>query len=242
MKIRIINPTYRNDRNDRALEVYKSFASPSTDLSIVSLNQGPESIESYYDVSLAVPNILVEVRLAATQGIDAIILDCMADPGLFAAREVSDIPVIGSAQSAMNLASCLANRFSVIAMLSRMRNMFQDLWKLYDLTNRAASVRAIEIPVTNLRDDDGILVNALAEQAKLAVNIDGAQAIVFGCTGMSGLAKLVQNELVAAGIHGVPVIDPTGVSLKVAESLGTLGLSHSKISFPQAPNRKTKGY
>jgi allantoin racemase len=242
MKIRIINPTFRGDRNKKALANYKSYASPNTDLSIVALENGPESIESYFDVGLAIPEALKQARIAEKEGIEAIVLDCMVDPGLFALREVVSIPVVGAAQASMHLAAILADRFSIITILERLRPIFNSLWKLYEMTEIGASIRTVEIPVSELRDHEEELIDSLIAQSVLAVNEDDAHAIIFGCTGMGGLTESVKRGLEQNNIFGIPVLDPTGVAIKLAEGLVSLQLSHSKKSFYPKPNRKVLGF
>lgn len=242
MKVRIINPTINHEWHARTLATYQACASPTTELHLVFLEHGPESVESDYDVSLATPDILHHVLRAESDGADAVVIDCMADPGLFAARELVRIPVVGPAQASMSLAAILADRFSVIGILDRDRPMIHNQWRLYDLQDRGASVRVVDIPVVSLHEDENALVAAAIEQAVLAVSQDQAHAIVLGCTGMGGIARAVQRGLEQGGYRGVPVIDPTGVALKMAESLVALGLSHSKRTFPIPPEKKILGY
>jgi allantoin racemase len=86
------------------------------------------------------------------------------------------------------------------------------------------------------------LVEALVENSALAVREDGAHVIVFGCTGMAGLANEVQSGLEALGISDVPIIDPAIVAVKVAEALVDMGLSHSKKTYPTPPEKEIVGY
>ena len=242
MRLRIINPTFRQDRQERIMAMYQAYASPGTELSLVFLEHGPESVESDYDVALAVHDILAQIRRAELESMDAVILDCMSDPGLFAGRELVSIPIIGPGQATMSLAATLADRFSVVTILERDRPLIHNQWRLYDLMGRGASVRAVNIPVLSLHDDEEDLIEAMIEQAVLAVAEDGAHAIVFGCTGMGGLAGPVQQGLEAEGFIGVPVIDPTGVALRLAESLVALRLRHSKRTFPPPERKQIMGY
>jgi allantoin racemase len=243
MNIEIITPIIRKDEYDSVVDVYQKYASPGTVLNIDFIDEGPESIESEYDSALAAPEVLRLSKRAEENGMQAIIIDCMGDVGLYAARELVNIPVIGPAQASMSLAATLADRFSVIGVLERDRSAIHDIWRRYDLTGRGTSVRVVNIPVLSLHDDDSQLVEAITEQAILAISEDGAQAIVLGCTGMGGkFAREVQSGLEEAGYAGVPVIDPTGVALKLAESLVTLGISHSKLTFPKPPIKQIKGY
>jgi allantoin racemase len=243
MKIEIITPITGNEEHDAVMEVYQQYASPGTVLNIDFIERGPESIESDFDSALAVPDILRISKKAEAAGMQAIIIDCMGDVGLYAVRELVDIPVVGPAQASMSLAATLADHFSVIGVLERDRATFHNTWRLYDLTGRGASVRVVNIPVLSLHDDDSQLIDAITHQALLAVIEDGAHAIVLGCTGMGGkFARAVQHGLEEAGYAGVPVIDPTGVALKMAENLVALGLCHSKQTFPTPPPKQLKGY
>ena len=242
MKIRVINPTISGELKHSNLTPYHAFASPGTEVSVVCLEHGPASIESDYDVAVAVPDILRHVIRAEHEGMDAVVIDCMCDPGLFAARELVSIPVIGPAQASMTLAATLADRFSIIGILERDRQIFHNIWRLYDLMGRGASVRVVDIPVLALHEDEEELIEAMVTQGALAISEDHAQALVLGCTGMGGLADPVQQSLAEKGYAGIPVLDPTGVALKQAESLVALGLSHSKQTFPIPPRKKIAGY
>ncbi len=56
--------------------------------------KGPETIECICDVAMCTPWLLEEIREAKGEGFDAIIIPCMGDPGLYAAREVANNPVV----------------------------------------------------------------------------------------------------------------------------------------------------
>ena len=81
----------------------------------------------------------------------------------------------------------------------------------------------------------------MIEQATKAVAEDGADAIIFGCTGMFGWAETVRNGLLAAG-HDVPVIDPVPTAIQVAAGLVEVKLSHSKSAYPMPPVKNISGY
>ncbi|NIO68660.1 MAG: hypothetical protein GTN71_06340, partial [Anaerolineae bacterium] len=190
---------------------------------------------------LAVPDILAKVRAAEAEGMDAVIIDCMADPGLSPARELASIPIVGPAQTAMHLAAILAHRFSVLTVLERDIPLIDRLARLYGLESNLASVRPVNIPVLELDRDRERLVEALVEQSARAVAEDGAHIIFFGCTGMMGSAQQVEQALAERG-YSVPVIDPSLAALKLAEGLVDMGLSHSKRTYPPPPPKEVVGY
>ena len=241
MRIRVVVPSITKEYEALGLEQYSPGARPGTEISVTLLDKGPASIESRYDEIVAVPDIVRKVVAAEKDGVDAVIIDCMADPGVVASREMVSIPVIGPAETAMHVASMLAHRFSLLTVLDRAVPIFRELAHMAGVEGRLASVRAVNIPVLELSDTERV-VKALVEQSVMAVREDGAHLIVFGCTGMIGLAEEVEKGLVEQGIADVPVIDPGVLAVKVAEAFVDLGLSHSKRTYPQPPEKQIVGY
>jgi len=241
MKIRVIVPVTTKEFVAATGPQYAAAARPDAEISVVGLDRGPASLESDYEDALAVPDILAKVRAAEAEGTDAVIIDCMADPGLAPARELASIPIVGSAQAAMHLAAILAQRFSVMTVLERDIPLIDRLARLYGLESRLASARPVNIPVLELDRDRERLMEALVEQSARAVAEDGAHILFFGCTGMRGLAQRVERALAERG-YPVPVIDPGMAALKLAEGLVDMGLSHSKHTYPPPPPKEVVGY
>ncbi len=237
MKIRIITPVITREILAYSEREFGSSARVDTELSHVILEHGPASIESEYDEALALPDTLRLVKQAQADEIDAVIINCASDPGLDAARELVSIPVIGVAQAAFSLATVLAQKFSVIAILERDIPDLDRMFRLYSLTDRIASVRVINMPVLDLVNERDKTVDAMTEAALTALKEDRAEAITFDCTGLSSMVKELQAKLRTAGFD-VPVIDPVAAAMKLAESLVDLGLCHSKLTYPDPPDKK----
>ena len=71
---------------------------------------------------------------------------------------------------------------------------------------------------------------------RLHVVEDGADVIIFGCTGMLGCAEAVRDGLLKDGLD-VPVIDPVPTAVNVATALVGSHLSHSKRAYQPPPKR-----
>ncbi len=241
MKIRVIVPVTTKEFVTATRPQYARVARTDADISVVGLDTGPASLESDYEDALAVPDILAKVRAAEAEGMSAVIIDCMADPGLAPARELASVPVVGAAQAAMHLAAMLGDRFSVVTVLERDTPLIDRLTRVYGLESKLASVRPVNIPVLELDMNQERLLAALVEQSAKAVAQDRAHVIIFGCTGMRGLAQCVEQALAERG-YMVPVIDPSIAALKLAEGLADIGLSHSKRTYPDPPAKKVVGY
>jgi allantoin racemase len=241
MKICVIAPVVLQGGPRASLQEFAPAAWPGSQVEVVSLDRGPVSIESEYEDALAAPDIVAKAKAAEVNGFDAVIIDCMLDPGLGAAREQVSIPVVGPAQASMHLAAMLGASFSVITVLQRLVPPLHERARRYGVLDKLASVRAIEIPVLDLEGNPRAAVEPLVEQAVLAVEHDGAHGIVFGCTGMAGLARAV-GEGLCQRKYRVPVIDPGIAALKVAETLVSLRLAHSKLTFPTPASKTVVGY
>lgn len=143
MKIKIINPntTMAMTRN---IEIAgKKFARPDTEVYAVSPATGPESIESMYDEYLAVPGVLSEIiKGDREEGADAFIIACFGDPGLEAAKEVTDKPVIGIAQAAIATAKMIAPNFSVVYVLDRAESVVRNVIHLHGAESSCRSCRS----------------------------------------------------------------------------------------------------
>ena len=206
MKIRVVAPVTNSALTTSTPAIYAEKARPDTEISVVNLDAGPESIECLYEDALAAPQVITRVIEAEKEGMDAVIIDCMNDPGMEAAREVVSIPVIGAAQSAMMLAAILSHKFSVIGTAARDVYLNEVLIRRYGLTEKYASTRWVDIPVLDLRENQVKLLNALVEESLLAIRQDGAHGIVFGCTGMKGMAILVEKRLKERGIETIVIV------------------------------------
>jgi allantoin racemase len=203
---------------------------------------GPASIESAFDEAIAVPPTLAEVTAAAESGAGAIVINCMGDPGLQAARELVSVPVLGPGQTSMHLASMLGHRFSILTVLDQLVSVDEEKAATYGIAGRLASVRSVGIPVLDLEGSQDKLIGALTEQGLRAVRDDGAHVLILGCTGMLGAAARLRAELAAHGVTGIPVIDPIPATLHVAAALAGSGLTHSKRTYPQPLPKARPGY
>jgi allantoin racemase len=220
---------------------FEGVARPDTEVSHSDLDTGPASIESEFDEAIALPDTIAKILQAERDGADAVVIDCMGDPGMGAGREVTSIPVLGPAHTSMHVAALLAHSFSIVTVLDSVIPLLDDLATKYGLSDKLASVRSVNIPVLEL-DDHERMMDALEEQSIKAIEEDGAHAIVFGCTGMRGCAEALNERLAARGYEGIPVIDPVVTAFKIAEALVDLGLAPSTRTYGRPREKATPGY
>ncbi len=199
-------------------------------LDFTELDEGPASVESGYDAALAVPDTIAKIRAAEAEGVDAVVIDCMGDPGLIPGRECVKIPVLGPCQMAMSIASTLGHRYSVLSISRATHAAFLRRAREYGVADKYASTRSIDIRVANLRTESDLRRERLLIAAKAAIEEDGADTLIIGCTQMFGAARQLEDDLRAEGFD-IPVIDPVPLTVKFAKTFVEVGLSHSKHAF-----------
>ena len=235
MKILVINPNTSKSMTEHIRKELNRIKRSDTELTVVYAEKGPETIESAYDEAFAVPPTLDLVKKANQEGYDAIILACFSDPGLEAAKEVSEIPVIGIEESTLHMAAMLGARFSVITPRKQRIAMRKEHVHMRGMDHFLASVRSLDLSVAETDADPQKTKKKVLEVARAAVEEDGAEVIILGCAGMAGYAPELESKL------GVKVLDPSAVALKMAEAMVDLGLRHSKLGlFATPPNKRFK--
>lgn len=240
MKIRVITPVTSSGIS--CAEDFGAFSERGWEISHTNLATGPESIESEYEVAFAMPATVAAAVEAESDGVDAVVIDCMCDPALAAAREALSIPVVGAAQSAYHLSAMLADRFSVLVVDEREIPMFENNARLYGVDSKLGSVRSIDIPVLDLAGQFEAVVSALCEEALQAIRRDRASAIVLGCTGMKRCAEKLGQMLQEHGCGDIPIVEPVMTAIQFAGVFVELGLTQSKRTYPFPPAKRIVGY
>ena len=118
---------------------------------------------------------------------DAVIQAGYGEHGREGLQELLDVPVVDITEAAASTAMFLGHKYSVVTTLDRAVPLIEDRLKLAGLDARCASVRASGMAVLELEEEPERAVEAIIEQALLAVRDDKAEVIVLGCGGMAGL-------------------------------------------------------
>lgn len=222
-RLLIINPVGTSTWNDLTLKYAKTILSNDFDVEVRNLPRAPPAIECEYDKEMASPYVVEEVLKAGREGFNGVVINCFDDPGLEASREVSDILVLGIGETSIVAALLLGYRIAIISTGRHSKLTYYKKAVALGLEKRIVYTSGIDIPVLDIRKDLDKVRDLLLNEIKKAVDSYGAEVIVLGCGGFIGLAKDLSD------ISGVPVIDPTITTLKIAESLIRLGTRHSKV-------------
>lgn len=237
MKLLVINPNTSEEMTSNIESIAREYARKETEIVTVSSKKGPVSIESQFEEALIAEPLFEKIIEGNQNGYDAIVIACYGDPHLHAAREISNIPVLGVAESSMHLASLLGHKFSIVTIIESTRPMLEESIKRIGLESKCASIKTTSFSPSDFEKQSDDVLKVLTDAAKDAVENDGAEVICLGCAGMTGLDKPISEKL------GVPVLDGVACAVKLAETLVDYGVTHSKVKAYSKPRVKDyKGF
>lgn len=231
MKLLVINPNTTRSMTESIGEAARAVAAAGTEIVARQPSFGPVSIEGLYDEAFAAAGVAEQIRLA--EPFDAAVIACFGDPGLDAAREACDVPVLGIAEAAFHAAAFLATGFSVVTTMTRTCIIAERLVQRYGFESVCRGIHGTDIPVLALEAGGVAMTAQIEAAARSALQADRSGAIVLGCAGMAGLTEALTIRL------GVPVIDGVSAAVKFAEALVGLGLKTSKRGDYARPLPKT---
>jgi len=181
------------------------------------LDEGPASIETEADIESCLPGLLAVGKRVAESGWQALVVNCMCDPGVPELRERTAVPVFGPAETSMHAITAAGGHFSVLDVVSDGREMVEEQIARYGLRSYYVSYRSIDVPVLELFSEPARTIAAL-EGAALAALADGADTLLLGCTGLAELARQLRAALAARGRYPA-IVEPLLTSILVARTL-----------------------
>ena len=218
-RIAFINPFGTAAFDEIIRETLVPYASTGTAVDVIHLEGVPENIDYYYPKHLMELAIFEEVRRLEEAGYDAVVVGCCYDPGVRVARELVDIPVVGPLEAAMNHASYVGHRFTIVTDHRKAVPWLEDLVRLHGAGN-CRGVRAIDWYVTDMIKDTTAVADDAAAACTRALREDASEVVILGCTIIGGC---LEREIMTTGRHrDLPILNPNLLALKAAESLADL--------------------
>ncbi len=233
MKIKVIMSDKAMSRKtmDEREKMLKVALSSDCEVSVDCIKRGPDELDCNTDEAFAAAEMVKESIQAEKDGFDAIVIYCFSDVGIDAIRENVKIPVIGPGATSLAAASLICNRITVLTSESRnIPRTYRRLMKDIIAREKMVSVRALDIPIGELRTNPRATEEYLKSVCKRAVEEDGADGIILGCLGMAGYGEKIEEEL------PVKIIDPAFLAVAFAELCAKIKLSHIEAVYPQFMN------
>ena len=168
---------------------------------------GPSGIESQQDADTAALQVIDIIK--RNNSADAFVIACFSDPGIFAAREVTDKPVFGIAESGILTALSLGSSFGILAILDTSVPRHIRYIRSLGLEKRLAGDLAIGLGVAELSDEKKTF-HRLQEVGRKLRDNSGASVLILGCAGMARYRLGLQESL------GMAVVDPSQAAVSMA--------------------------
>lgn len=233
MRLLLINPNTTEAMTDQLTEVARRVAGPSVDIVPVTASRGVPYIASRAEAQIAGVEVL-EIIAEHGKGTDAAIIAAFGDPGIIAARELFDMPVVGMAEAALVTAALMGERFGVVTFSPLLARWYVESVAVTGLTDRFTGVRCPKTPPSevgnvmhDMRDDLLALTNQATEE-------DGADVVILGGAPLAGLAPLLAEA--SPGL----LVDPISAATAQAIALSRLGTSYAHRTTRPAP-KPSKG-
>ena len=127
----------------------------------------------------------------------------------------------------------LADRFGVVTLPNPITPELLRRWRLIGIdSSRITSVMSINLPFAEIAQRKDEFEAKFIELAKKQIDEEGAQAIVDGCLAFGRILGPGSRERLE-GKLGVPVINGSPITVKMAEMMVNLNLRQSKQAFPK---------
>lgn len=235
MRLLLINPNISESVSALIADEARRTASPGTSIEVLTAPFGMAYIETRFEALIgayAVAQLAAEHYKRA----DAIVVAAFGDPGLPAIRELVPIPVVGMSEAALSSACLLGQRFSIIAISSRITAWYRETVERCGLVSRLASIRGLDEPLADIASVQTDKASQLLAMCRHAVSQDGADVLIIAGAPLAGLARQVRDQL------PVPAVDGVSCAVTQAEGLARLSpVAASGGSFAPPPVKLHRG-
>jgi Asp/Glu/hydantoin racemase len=215
MRILLANPNTTAAVTQLLLAAALPVAAAGTEILPLTAPRGVPYISSRAEAQIGGAQLL-ETLAEHAPGADAAIVAAFGDPGLPAARELFDLPVIGMSEAAMLTACMLGRRFGIVTFASALGAWYEECVALHGLAGRCAGVRCLDGAFRDIAEVQAEKEALLVDLALRAVEQDGAEVVILGGAPLAGLAAKVAERI------PVPLVDPVAAAVKQAEALVSL--------------------
>jgi allantoin racemase len=235
VRILVVNPNTTASVTERVMAAGRAVAAPSTELLPLTASQGVPYIATRAEAVIGAA-IVLELLSEHLHSADAAIIAAFGDPGLFAARELFDRPVIGLAEAGLLTACMLGHRFAVVSFSAALGPWYEECVSAHGLSARLAGIRLLDSAFRSVSDVQEEKQELLIELAQKAIKEDAADVIVLAGAPLAGLADKVRDRI------PVPLVDCAAAAVKQAEALFALKPCKAVAgSFRRPPPKPSTG-
>ena len=240
MRIAVVNCNTTAEMTSRICAQAASVARPGTVIEGVTPSWGVPAAEGFADSFRSAAGVLDAVANLGDD-VDGIVLAGFGEHGREGVRQLAEVPVVDITEAAVMFACLLGMEYGIVTSQPTAIGPIRQSLRALGLHERCAGIRATGLPVLAIdassegraegKSEGEEVLAAFLEQSE-ALLASGAETIVLGCAGASGLQDALQQKL------GLPVLDGVRAAVALCEDLVGQGLRTSKAgAFRGKPAR-----
>lgn len=162
------------------------------------LTKGIQGVATYFDKTLIAPEILRLAYQAQQDGADAVIINCLSEPGLAAAKELLSIPVIGIFEACLQTIAVSKEYFSIILPKFHLNylQILKETITLANLQNSFTSFHQIDIEENKEKQKTAIAMvikEAALQECEQAIILSSTYLAQFEDFGLQIISTLEKN-------------------------------------------------
>ena len=231
MRILILNPNTSTEITVRLAAAANRARAQGTTIATATASRGVPYIATRAEAQIG-GAVALEMLAELHRDYDAAIIAAFGDPGLFGARELFDIPVVGMAEASMLTACMLGRRFAIVTFARAMGPWYQECVDMHGLNGRCAGIRMLDGPFHSIGDVQDEKESLLADLARRAALDLEADVVILAGAPLAGLAARIKDRV------PVPIVDQMAAAVKQAEALVTLGVRKATAGTFRRPDAK----
>jgi allantoin racemase len=177
---------------------------------------------------------------------DAIVTSGAIEPGFFAGRMISKIPIAFCLHSAVHIASLLGERFSIIEQTDTMAQIIRHYVQLYGLSHKLASIRTLSVSSTVamgfIRDyakeerskvpEVKVFLDDAVARCQTAIEKDRVDSLILGCPPLQCFEDEIRNRLDEAGYEEIQLLSELPAAVEVAKAMVNMRLMQAPRAYP----------
>lgn len=231
MRILLINPNTTAALTALMENAARGVMSRDVELSCVTATSGVPYISTRTEAQIAGVQVL-EILADRHTEFDVAIVAAFGDPGLAAARELFDIPVIGLAEAGMLTACMLGSKFSIVTFAQALGPWYRECVNWHGMAERCAGIHMLQGEFSSIASVQEEKADLLVNLAGQAIESTETDVVVFAGAPLAGMASTVRERI------AVPVVDCAEAAIKQAEALAALRPRGARAGSFQRPAGK----
>lgn len=203
LRVRAITPIHvDSDELRRRQERYDRLSPEGIAIHLDDLGDDssvPRALQAEEDIQRSEALVMAEIRRTDPERFDAVLPDCVLDPGVGVVRD-APVPVVGLLSLSTHFLAGAGQRFAAVTRNSAIDEELRRKARFYGVADALTDVRVLGLSVEDISDDRTWAAALTRAVADLPVG-----AVINGCSAV---------EVIPAG-SGPRIVDPTAVALRV---------------------------